>query len=125
MLAYLLALNKTYTKYGNVSQLRNSHAIMEFFYSYIPDMPSISSSTYMLDRGLRAATYQLITLNSSGQPNTWATIMSVVDRGVCYICVFKIRPINFRIVTLRIIKTSLRHFGLCETVFVQSRCQCT
>jgi hypothetical protein len=82
MLAYLLAINKTYTKYKDVNQLQNSSAILEFFNSYIPNMPSISGSTFILDKGLRAASYKLIALDSSGQPTTWATIMSDMNSNV-------------------------------------------
>lgn len=38
MLAYLIALNATYTKYG-INQLRNTSAIMEYFSVTRPEMP--------------------------------------------------------------------------------------
>lgn len=38
MLAYLIALNSTYVKYG-INQLKNTTAIMEYFSVAKPEMP--------------------------------------------------------------------------------------
>ncbi|KAI6171166.1 Guanylate cyclase [Aphelenchoides bicaudatus] len=59
VIAYLWSLNKTYTRLGDASQLTNTSEIIKNFQAYLPDMPSVTGTSYILNNGLRAARFFL------------------------------------------------------------------